>query len=150
MLKPSVAVACVVLVGGAIGGCEGISDKDIEFATLKDVRSLRDSAAKDPKAMLLIDARAPRHFVAGHIPGAVNYQLPEFDERSSRRATIEAYDELIVYGDNPGTPESKGLTKRLMELGYSDVRLFAGGLMEWKDAGLPVEQSESAPPAPAR
>ncbi len=144
-------VTISILAGAAVlSGCTDIDDRDIEFASLSDVQSLRESLAKHPKAGLIIDARAGKYYSAGHIPGATNYQLPDFDDKSTKRSTLEAYDELIVYGDNPGSPEAKGLTKRLMFIGYSDIRLFAGGFDEWKEAGLPVETGADSLPAPMR
>ncbi len=144
----------IVVIGAlgaaALGGCGGITDDDIEFTSLGEVRSLHASLARSPEAALFMDARAPKYYAEGHIPGAVNYQLFDFAERTRIRASVEAFDELVVYGDNPGSYEARGLTKRLMEIGYSDVRLFAGGLDEWKAAGLPVEKGEApaTPPEP--
>jgi len=134
-------LACILAVPALLGtGCGGVSTADIEFASLKDAISLHQSLARSPRAALFIDARAPKYFEEGHIPGAANYQLYDFRQKDTPRASIETFDELIVYGDNPGSPEAEGLTKRLMAIGYSEVRLFAGGLMEWRAAGLPVEQ----------
>lgn len=150
MIRTTGVIASLVLSAAALTGCGGVDDQDIEFASLSDVKSLRESLAKDPKAGLIIDARAAKYYTAGHIPGATNYQLPDFDDKATQRPSIEAYDELVVYGDNPGSPEAKGLAKRLMHIGYSGVLMYAGGLEEWKDAGMPIEKGRDSLPAPER
>jgi len=114
---------------------------------MKEVRPLHQSLAKSPRDALFIDARAPKYYTEGHIPGAVNYLLFDFPQKAPVRESVEAYDQKIVYGDNPGSVEANALTKRLMANGYSGVKLFAGGLEEWAQAGLPVEKGDSPKPA---
>lgn len=140
LLPAFVRVVALCAASAVLGACKDISDNDIVTASLKDARELHESLAKSPRSGLFIDARAPKYFSAGHIPGAANYQVADFQNKDLRRSSLESYGELMVYGDNPGSAESKALTKRLLEHGYSDVRLFAGGFDEWKEAGLPVEQ----------
>ncbi|GIW74061.1 MAG: hypothetical protein KatS3mg103_0583 [Phycisphaerales bacterium] len=50
----------------------------------------------------------------------------------------------MVYAEGPGSVTSRAMTKRLLVLGYDQARLFAGGLVEWADAGFPIE---TGPPA---
>lgn len=143
-----VLAACALTAG--LAGCNETDDSDIVIAPLHDVRSLTQDAAKDPKALLLIDARSSKDFAAGHIPGAINIEVPDIDKKAGKKARMESYSEMIVYGDNPGSAPAKGLTKRLLEVGYKSVRMFAGGLSEWKSAGLPVDTSASVAPASSR
>jgi hypothetical protein len=57
---------------------------------------------------------------------------------------------LIVYGDDPGSGVARATTKRLMRTGYKGVKMFAGGLSEWKSAGLKLEGAPApAPSTPA-
>jgi rhodanese-related sulfurtransferase len=49
---------------------------------------------------------------------------------------------LVIYCNGYGCPDSFDLGLRLIEAGYRDVRVFEGGLPEWRDAGLPVIEGE--------
>ena len=83
-----------------------------------------------------VDPRSEREFREGHIPGAIS--LP-FQYVTGRHQILKGYDILIVYGDDYDDPIADGMSKRLMELGFNDVRTLRGGLRAWTDADLEVE-----------
>ena len=92
---------------------------------------------------IIIDARSPELYADGHIQGAVSLPLidleetlPGFIARTPRNQTI------IAYCSGFGCADSFDLGVLLIEEGYTDVRVFEGGLPEWRDAGLPVEGGE--------
>ncbi len=104
---------------------------------LQDVRRLKDEGA------VLVDARARELYREGHIPsalplppGEIEERLPEFEQKVPRDATI------IAYCSGYGCPDSFDVGVRLLEEGYQDVRVFEGGLPEWRDAGLPVAEEK--------
>jgi rhodanese-related sulfurtransferase len=45
----------------------------------------------------------------------------------------------VVYCANPACPHAAATARALTDLGYTNVRDFAGGKEEWQAAGLPVE-----------
>lgn len=137
----------VVAAGCGILGCESsVSDAEIEFVGLGEVRALAGS--DDPKAVLFIDPRPPAAFGRGHIPGARNYQLSRFKSvKGETEPEIDKFKTLVVYGDDPGSGSARGMAKRLMTTGYDPVLLFSGGMLEWERAGLPVERDPGAPGA---
>ena len=143
------AAACCSLVALG-GGCERTTrDTDIKFIRVAEVRALVDKKAHgDSELVLLIDPRPKKYFDKQHLPGARSLTLPQVDPKSKIDPTIDKYRTLVVYGDNPASAEARGMTKRLMAVGYSGVRLFAGGLKEWAGRGYPTE-GEPAPAAPA-
>lgn len=133
-----------LLVVALLAGCVGprkVSDRDIKTIDLSTLMALVERQAQEPgrARLLLIDSRARSSYDTARIPGAVSMLLSDIDPEMGRDPRIEAYDEIVVYGDNPGTASSKALTKRLMRLRYKNVRLFAGGLDAWRRAGLAVE-----------
>jgi len=48
--------------------------------------------------------------------------------------------EIVVYCSGPSCPQSHAAAEKLTKLGYTNVRLFKGGLKEWKHAGLAVDE----------
>ena len=47
--------------------------------------------------------------------------------------------EIVVYCTSPTCDASVTVATRLIALGYTDVRHYAGGKRDWADAGLPLE-----------
>lgn len=153
--QPVQALAFAGLLGasGALVGCsDTVSDRDIDFVTLPEVRRLTSEKAGTAQ---LVDARAPQEFALGHIPGAINRELAAVSERKdSIDPALARYKFLIVYGDDPGSGVARALAKRFMRAGHKGVRMFAGGIAEWKGSGLKLEASPGgaagAGGAPAR
>lgn len=88
---------------------------------------------------LLIDARSPELFAAGHIEGAISLPLVDIDDAlADFIARIDPGQVIVTYCSGFGCPDSFDLGMRLIEEGYSDVRVFEGGYPEWRDAGLAV------------
>ena len=99
--------------------------------------------ADKPKGVLVMDTRPEDAFAAGHIPGARNLRLRDISgERRDPR--LESYKTIIVYADNPGSASAIAMTKRLLSLDYTDVRLMEEGFEGWSSRGLPVERSDTA------
>lgn len=108
-------------------------------------------AALDLPGTILIDARTPQEYAAGHIPGAVN--IP-FTENYAADGTLLDIDALsTLYTDLGVTPDmsiivycSTGVRATsdafaLNYLGYPEVRLYLGSFDEWSaDPSLPIEK----------
>ncbi len=131
-------MACILALCSLAGGCgREITDSDIKDISITKVKSLVD----DPKSgVVLIDARAPQDFNAGHIPGAKNLPLNSFTGREGDLDPAIANGKaIVVYGDNPGSSIARGTTKRMLASGYEGVFFFSGGLSEWKRSGYEVK-----------
>lgn len=73
-------------------------------------------------------------FVAKHIPGSVHFDTP-----AELFATVRPGDEVVVYCSHVDCLSSVALYRDLVRRGYRNVRRYAGGLLDWEDAGLPLE-----------
>jgi rhodanese-related sulfurtransferase len=73
-------------------------------------------------------------FDAKHIPGSLHFDNP--DELYS---ALQIDDEVVVYCSNVDCLSSVALYRALAHRGYRNVRRYAGGLIDWEDAGLPLE-----------
>ncbi len=90
------------------------------------------------ESFVLVDALAPLSFAAAHLPGAVNVPPSRVDDLAPRRIPNRA-TLVVVYCANPGCESSVDVARRLLELGYEDVRHYAGGKDDWARAGFPLE-----------
>jgi len=135
--------ACVVILG--LGGCKGdLSDKKIEFIDLNRAMELYDEGKGDSEAVLFIDVRKHERFAEGRIEGARNIRVNEIDLRYDADPELLKYDNLVVYGENPGSASARAMAKRMIQGGYNTmlkdrVRLFLGGWVVWESTGLPFD-----------
>ena len=92
---------------------------------------------------LFLDARDRDLYKLGHIPGAVNLPVQEFERVFPRmRERLEAAPWLIAYCDGGSCEASVELTERLFLVGIDRISVFPGGFQQWKDSGQAVEEGE--------
>ena len=87
---------------------------------------------------VLVDALPPIAFAASRLPGAINIPPGSVEGRAERRIP-DLDTDVVVYCANPGCESSHEVAERLVALGYRNVRHYAGGKEDWRDAGLPLE-----------
>jgi len=83
-------------------------------------------------------------FRAKHIPGSIH-----FKDDAELFAGLANDDDIVVYCSNVDCHASLALIQKLRTRGYENVTHYAGGLIDWEEAGLPVEGDWAGePPAP--
>jgi len=92
-------------------------------------------------SVVVFDANSEAGFKEARIPGAIHLppdafsgDVPAAVERVSRSS------ELLVYCKSSECEAAEYVILRLKELGYTNVRLFKGGIRAWLAAGKPVEK----------
>ena len=83
----------------------------------------------------LVDVRTPQEYTEGHIDGAsnINVQSDDFKELAHRELSKDST--VLVYCRSGR--RSLDAAEMLTVLGYKVVNL-KGGIIEWKEVGLPV------------
>lgn len=84
---------------------------------------------------VLIDARDKRRFDAGHIPGAINLPAKRFDELAPRLLPDDKNKLIIFYCDGIECKLSHMVADDTEDLGYTNIRVYAGGFPEWFKQG---------------
>jgi rhodanese-related sulfurtransferase len=88
---------------------------------------------------LFVDARDPDFFKTGHIPGAVNLPVKDFDRVfPTLNERLLAAPRVITYCDGASCEMSVELTEKLLFAGLEYVEIFTGGIQQWKAAGQPL------------
>ena len=90
---------------------------------------------------VLIDALAPMVYAHSHLPGAINMPPSAVDALRCTKRIPELDTEIVVYCSNAECDDSVATAERLRELGYTNVRHYAGGKDEWRRLGLPLERA---------
>ena len=93
----------------------------------------------DEQAPPLIDVRTPGEYRAGHIPGAINIPLQDFERRL---AELSAYREreVVLYCET-GVRASYG-ARWLASLEFEELRFLDGDMVAWRKAGLPTGRAD--------
>ena len=84
----------------------------------------------------LVNALGEWAFNAKHIPGSIN--ISKIDDA---KKILNLSDEIIIYCSNPSCIASIIGYQLLTRMGYKNVRRYAGGIEDWKEAGYPLEGS---------
>ncbi len=102
----------------------------------------RDEAKSffEARTAVFVDARHDFDFNLGHIKGALNVPLKDYDLKKSALSRIPKDRLIIAYCDGAECNSSIELSVKLMKDGYKSVRIFFGGWREWVDANLPTEK----------
>jgi len=84
---------------------------------------------------LVVDLRPSADFEKGHIPGARNVQMSQFDPENKQLAAARALPVVLVCkaGQTAGAA-----AKRLHKAGFGHVYVLDGGIGAWQQAGLPL------------
>ena len=92
----------------------------------------------DSGSAVLVEALAAPYYEDAHLPGARN--LPHDSDDTTIADVLPDRDAtVVVYCSNLPCPNSTILSRRLVQLGYTDVREYEGGKEDWITAGLPTE-----------
>jgi len=79
-------------------------------------------------------------FDAKHIPGSLHFDTPD-----QLLAAVRPDDEVVVYCSNVDCLSSVALYRDLVRRGYANVRRYSGGLVDWEEAGLPLDGEFAQP-----
>jgi rhodanese-related sulfurtransferase len=71
---------------------------------------------------------------AKHIPGSLHFLTPE-----DALAELSPDDEIVVYCSSYGCIASVSAYEYLVHHSYTHVRRYAGGILDWEEAGYQLE-----------
>jgi len=104
--------------------------------------SATEAKALYDAGVVFIDVRSPRLHNRRHIPGAVHLDLKDtFDEESLSQAATKD-QQLVIYCSGIKCSRSSTASAEAVSWGFKKVHYFRGGIVDWRNAGYPVESSE--------
>ncbi len=87
----------------------------------------------DKGSAVVIDARPPRKFKKGHVPGSINIPTTRFEEAQGALPEDKG-TELIFYCGGYKCPLSTKGAAKASALGYTNVKVYQAGYPDWKKA----------------
>lgn len=86
-----------------------------------------------------MDARTAEQYKAGHIAGACSLPVYQIDEYLFPFLDTVLPDvPVVTYCSSVSCEDSHLLARELSDMGYQDVRIFAGGMAAWREKGYAV------------
>jgi len=110
--------------------------KDKRTVTLIEAKKLFDA-----KEVIFLDARPAPVYKRGHIPGAISVPYNSM-EKQKLMADIPKEKDLVVYCYSSRCNQASLLDVRIRKLGYKNIVIFEGGVVEWTRAKYPYEKQE--------
>lgn len=91
----------------------------------------------------IIDVRPMEQYQKGHIPGAVSMPLSEFDNIIDQLFETMAPDAvMILYCSGRECEDSHTFARQLKALGYTNMKVYSGGMSEWEEQRFKIETNE--------
>jgi len=91
---------------------------------------------------VLVEALPEMYFRDWHLPGARHLPHEEVTQLAPTVLPDKSAD-IVVYCASRTCQNSHVAAARLVQMGYENVAVYAGGKQEWSEAGLPVERGEA-------
>jgi len=87
---------------------------------------------------VVVDVCEPPEFAAGHVVGARNVPVGQFEQRLPEVVKNKTVPLILVCASGARANRALATAKKL---GYEQAQVLAGGMRAWKDANLPVEKA---------
>ena len=87
---------------------------------------------------VVVDVCEAEEFAAGHVGGAKNVPVGQFEQRLPEVVKNRTVPLILVCASGARANRALGVAKKL---GYEKAQVLAGGLKAWKEANLPVEKA---------
>ena len=127
-IKSAICLIVITIFAMQASGCTG-NDNIISVSALEFEKEIKSDSVQ------LLDVRTPQEYAEGHIDGALNINVQSDDFKDLVQRKLSKDSTILVYCRSGR--RSLDAADILTNLGYNVVNL-KGGIIEWKENGLPV------------
>jgi rhodanese-related sulfurtransferase len=137
MQKNTLSLLFLLLTASLMG--QRTMEKTITKLVKGDVPLVHVTELSVNTSYITLDTREKEEFDVSHLPGAHYIGYTDFDPKKmvdlipGKNATVVVYCSIGVRSEKIG--------KKLMAMGYTDVKNLAGGIIQWKNKGQTVVDS---------
>jgi rhodanese-related sulfurtransferase len=107
-----------------------------------DVVAAKDYVAENDNAVI-VDVRTPTEFDMSHITGAMNVNVQD-DDFAAMVAKLDKDKTYLVHCTrNPENGRSSRALETMQSLGFKNLYSLKGGYVAWKEAELPLTETDN-------
>lgn len=128
IVRPILFLILMTMIATQISGCN-TNDNIVSVSAIEFDKKLKADSVQ------LVDVRTPQEYAEGHIAGALNINVQSDDFKQMAEKELSKDSTVLVYCRSGR--RSMDAAEILTKLGYRVVNL-KGGIIEWKEDGLPV------------
>lgn len=128
IIKFAISLILMTMSAMQISGCDNNGD-------IASVSALEFDKELKAASVRLLDVRTPQEYAEGHIDGALNINVQSDDFQQIAEKELSKDSTILVYCRSGR--RSMDAAEILTRLGYKVINL-KGGIIEWKEDGLPV------------
>jgi len=110
------------------------------FVGYKSVNPAGLTALVNRDNALLVDVSASSDFEKGHIVGAKNVAMSQFDPENKVLAKVKDLPVIVACRNGTGSADA---AKRLVKAGFKQVYWLDGGIAAWQQANLPLVKGKA-------
>jgi rhodanese-related sulfurtransferase len=92
---------------------------------------------------VVLEALPEKYYAQKRLPGALNMPHDQVDALAAGLIPSKS-SAVVVYCASATCQNSHIAARRLTQLGYANVRVYAGGKQDWEAAGLPFDETVAA------
>lgn len=107
--------------------------------TITKEELLQKIERKDP--IQIVNVLDPKYYHLGAIRGSLKIPVSELNQRYIE---LDKTKEVVTYCAHSECHASRQGAEKLAELGFN-VKAYEGGIKEWKESGLPAEETAQQP-----
>ncbi len=163
MIVSSLVVGCAANATAVkkVGTSPDGNEVKIEAAAMKLVKAVQEHGyelvgtdelntwVQDAEDLIIIDTMPSDFYAKGHVPAALNAVMPKTGLADATDAEKAAFAELlgddldkkiVIYCGFTACGRSDAGASYAVELGYTNVHRYPGGIIAWRDAELTEEK----------
>ncbi len=110
------------------------------FIGYKSVNPAALTALVNRESALLVDVSPAADFEKGHIAGAKNVAMSQFDPENKVLAKVKELPVVLACRNGVGSADA---AKRLVKAGFQKVYWLDGGVAAWQQADLPLVKGKA-------
>ncbi len=95
------------------------------------------------KKVLIVDGRPNKKYLAGHIYTAISLPIAKFEANINKMDNIDKNREIITYCGGYSCNKSSQLAIKLAEKGFNNVKVYSGGMPEWRGKNYVIIETPS-------
>ncbi len=111
------------------------------LSPIKEIGTLNVTQLMNHENAVLLDLREPGEFKGGKLPGAVHIPMSQLGKRSEELAKLNTRPVVAYCALGRRSTMVGGA---LAKAGFASIYSLRGGIKAWRDAGLPIEETDAA------